>query len=87
MNTVFVVQHVHLLLPQEEEDVKLIGVYRSLHSAQAAARRMASAPGFRDHPDIVDSSHAGVGAGEGFHISEYRLDEDNWTSGYVTQVN
>jgi len=87
MNTVFIVQHVHLLLPQEEEDVKLIGAYRSLQSAHAAIKRMASAPGFRDHPNVVDSTYIGVGAGEGFHISEYRLDEDNWTSGYVTQTN
>jgi len=87
MHTVFIVQHVHLLMPQEEADVKLIGVYRSLHSSHAAVKRMASAPGFRDHPNVVDASYAGVGTGEGFHISEYRLDEDNWTSGYVTQIN
>lgn len=87
MNSVFIVQHVHLLLPQEEEDVKLIGVYRSLQSAHAAAKRLASAPGFRDRPNVVDPSYAGIGVGEGFHISEYRLDEDNWISGYVTQTS
>ena len=87
MDTVFIVQHVHLLLPQEEEDVKLIGAYRSLQSALSAVKRVANAPGCRDHPNVVDPSYAGVGTGEGFHISEYRLDEDHWTSGYVTQIN
>ena len=87
MNSVFIVQHVHLLLPQEEEDVKLIGVYRTLQSAHAAVKRLASAPGFRDRPNVVDPSYAGIGVGEGFHISEYRLDEDNWISGYVTQTS
>jgi hypothetical protein len=84
MDIVFLVQHVHLLLPQGEEDVKLIGAYRSLQSAHAAVKRLASAPGFRDHPDVVDPSHSGKGTGEGFHINEYRLDEDRWTCGYVT---
>lgn len=87
MDTVFIVQHVHLLLPQEEEDVKLIGAYRSLQSAHAAVKRLANAPGFRDHPEIVGPSYAGRGTGEGFHISEYRLDEDHWISGYVAQIN
>jgi len=84
METVFIVQHVHLLGPQEEEDVKLIGAYRSLQSAHAAVKRLANAPGFRDHPEIADAS--GDGGRQGFYISEYRLDEDNWRSGYVTDI-
>lgn len=83
MDIVFLVQHVHLLLPQQEEDVKLVGAYSSRQSALAAVKRLSTAPGFSDHPDVVESSYSGTGMGEGFHISEYRVDEDHWTSGYV----
>jgi hypothetical protein len=69
MASVFVLQHVHL---QEDgvEDVKLIGVYSSRDKAQDAAARLRRLPGFSDTPD-------------GFHIDEYRVDQDHWIEGYV----
>jgi hypothetical protein len=70
MPSVFVLQHVH---PQEDgaEDVKFIGVYSSRENAQAAVKRLARLPGFADAPD-------------GFHIDQYRVDQDQWAEGYAT---
>jgi hypothetical protein len=70
MPNIFVLQHVH---SREDgaEDVKFIGVYSSREKAQAAATRLSRAPGFSDAPD-------------GFHIDEYRVDQDHWVEGYVT---
>ncbi len=70
MASVFVLQHVH---EREggDEDVKLIGVYSSREKAQAAVARLSRLPGFTD-------------AAKGFHIDEYRVDQDHWVEGYVT---
>ena len=70
MTSVFVVQHVH----ESEyggEDVKLIGVYSTRETAEAAVERSSRLPGFSD-------------ASGGFYIDEYRLDRDHWVEGYVT---
>lgn len=80
MESVFVVQHVHLFGPGEE-DVKMVGVYRSKDSALAAVARLKTRPGFRDIPSVV---RPGGDDWAGFHITECTLDEDNWTEGYVT---
>jgi hypothetical protein len=69
MASVFVLQHVH---SREDgvEDIKFIGVYSSRETAQEAVARMGRLPGFVDAP-------------EGFHIDEYRVDQDHWVEGYV----
>jgi hypothetical protein len=67
---VFILHHTHTF-DSGEEDVKLIGVYSSLSSATAAIERLKQQPGFCDMP-------------EGFEISDYQLDVDHWTEGYVT---
>ena len=69
MASVFVLQHVH---SREDgvEDVKFIGVYSSREKAQAAAARLGGLPGFAEVPD-------------GFHVDEYRVDQDQWAEGYV----
>lgn len=70
MDSVFVLQHVHT---QDDgtEDVKFIGVYSSREKAQEAVKRLTRLPGFADEPD-------------GFHIDEYRIDQDQWAEGFVT---
>ena len=69
MASVFVLQHVHA---QEDggEDVKLIGVYSSQEKADEAVARLGRLPGFSEAPD-------------GFHVDEYRVDQDHWVEGYV----
>jgi hypothetical protein len=69
MANVFVLQHVHSR-EARSEDVKLIGVYSSREQADAAMARLSPLPGFSDAPD-------------GFHIDEYRVDQDHWAEGYV----
>ena len=65
---VFVFQHEHELDGYDE--VKFIGVYSSREKAQEAVARLGRLPGFADAPD-------------GFHIDEYRVDQDQWAEGYV----
>ena len=69
MTSVFVLQHVH---SREDgvEDVKFIGVYSSREKADGAVARLSRLPGFSDAPD-------------GFHVDEYRVDQDHWVEGYV----
>ncbi|CAN5727935.1 hypothetical protein BH23PLA1_BH23PLA1_17650 [soil metagenome] len=70
MASVFVLQHVHTL-EDGTEDVKFIGVYSSREKADAAVARLGRQPGFSEAPD-------------GFHVDEYRVDQDHWVEGYVT---
>jgi len=81
MNSVFIVQHLNVL-PDEQENVKLIGVYRSFGAAVAAIERLKVLPGFRDHPTLIDPLNDEQVAG--FYVGEYELDKDHWTGGYVT---
>lgn len=69
MASVFVLQHVHSR-DGGDEDVKLIGVYSSREKAGDAVARLSRLPGFSDVPD-------------GFHVDEYRIDQDHWVEGYV----
>ncbi len=81
MESVFVLQHLHIL-PTGEEDVKLLGVYRSLEAAHSAVERLRIQPGFRDHPAIVDRQQDSNE--QGFHIGVHSLDMDYWSEGYAT---
>lgn len=69
MSSVFVLQHVHSM-DDGTEDVKFIGVYSTREKAEVAVTRLGRVPGFSDAPD-------------GFHIDEYRVDQDQWVEGYV----
>lgn len=70
MGQVFLVYHVRVL-NDDEEDVKLLGVYSTEKHAADAVERARRLPGFSDAP-------------EGFIIDRYVVDEDHWTDGYVT---
>lgn len=70
MQTVFLLQHAHRT-DDDEEDIKIIGIYDCRQSAEHAIDRMRSRPGFLDHPD-------------GFHIDEYRINQDHWSEGFVS---
>lgn len=72
MEFVYLLWHTHIDEKLDGgEDFKLIGVYTSMELAEAAQARAELLEGFRD-------------AKEGFEISRYRLDKDEWTSGYIT---
>lgn len=72
MSNVFVVMHTHML-PDGEEDDKMIGVYATHADAQAAIVRARLRPGFSDCPD-------------GFSIDKYELGKDHWVEGYFTYL-
>jgi homoserine kinase type II len=67
---VYLLWHTHEFDNGDSDD-KLIGVYSTEESANAAIERSKDLPGFRDIPD-------------GFKIVCYQVDEDNWTEGFVT---
>jgi hypothetical protein len=70
LQTVYLLWHTHKFDDGREDD-KLLGVYESEAEAVAAKARVTHHPGFVENP-------------EGFCISPYALNKDNWTSGYVT---
>jgi hypothetical protein len=70
MEVVYVVQHVHII-NDDEEDVKMIGVYATKQLAQEAVERLCKQPGFCETTD-------------GFHIDPYDINKDHWTEGFVT---
>lgn len=80
--TVFLLQHVHVHLDGEEH-IKLIGVYQTMEAACAAIDRLRIQPGFCDFPDVIDFDSGPEESG--FDISEVRVDEDHWTSGFATE--
>ena len=69
--TVFLVEHVHEM-DDGSEDIKTIGIYQTREAAEAAVVRSRKLSGFSVAPD-------------GFHVNEYTLDVDHWTSGYITE--
>lgn len=70
-NSVFLLWHVCRVNDDEdEEDEKLIGVYRTEEDAKAAIARLIDKPGFIDTQD-------------GFQYHKYELNRDHWTDGFV----
>lgn len=80
MTSVFLVQHLHIL-PDDEEEVKIIGIYGSEEKAIEAIDRVKVQPGFCDFPEIIDLLEGDEE--NGFCIEEYELDKDDWTEGFV----
>lgn len=76
MRSIYLVKHLHIF-PDGEEDVKMIGVYKSCEDALKAVARLELQPGFCDHPKVVDGDMSG------FEIEEYKIGEDHWKEGYV----
>jgi hypothetical protein len=80
--SVFVVQHLRIH-DSGEENIKMIGVFESRHAAVVAVGRVASQPGFRDMPKIIDENSPTCLDESGFYIDEYRIGEIHWTEGFV----
>ncbi len=66
MDSFYVLQHEN----PDGGDAKLIGLYSSHASAEAAIKRLQAQPGFCEHPDC-------------FAIDTYELDKDHWAEGFV----
>lgn len=70
LSSVFVLHHVHVI-DDDDENVKLLGVYSTRAIAMDRIETYKNLPGFKECPD-------------GFEITEYEIDEDNWQEGYIT---
>lgn len=66
---VFIVHHSHEVEGGVDE-TKLIGVFSTRATAEAAIERLREQPGFRDLPDH-------------FIVEEYTLDEVQWSGGFT----
>jgi len=62
--------------------MKFIGVYSSEENARKAVERLGKLPGFCDAPDII--SIVEEPERSGFSLAKSKLDQDGWTSGFVT---
>ena len=78
---VYVLHHTHILDDEDNEDVKLIGVYSTEDAARTAVARLVAMPGFSDSPKLLTEDDE---PREGFEITPYDLDQDGWTEGFVT---
>jgi hypothetical protein len=67
-NQVYILAHVFDLSDQQQ-DVKLIGVYSTEEDALEAQERARQRPGFSENPD-------------GFNVAAYELDRDYWVEGF-----
>jgi hypothetical protein len=56
---------------EEGDNIKLLGVFSSPGRAQVRIERAQQQPGFHDEPDC-------------FIVSDYTLDEDTWSEGFVS---
>ncbi|MCM3630409.1 hypothetical protein M3194_24045 [Paenibacillus glycanilyticus] len=71
MKTIFIVQHSYEVGEDGlYDETKLIGVYSSKEKAESVVKRYKRLPGFKDYLDA-------------FYISEYEIDKDNWTEGFI----
>jgi homoserine kinase type II len=72
MSSVYVVQHTRKM-KDNNEDVKLIGIYTSRQLAESAISGLKTKKGFSDDPND-------------FAIDEYQLDQTHWQDGFGIDV-
>ncbi|WP_140919021.1 hypothetical protein [Limnobaculum xujianqingii] len=58
----------------DDEDIKLIGIYSSYELAGITQQRVHDKPGFVDYP-------------EGFSIVEQTVDRDDWVEGFIQKAD
>src|SRR5712692_1009793 len=69
--SVYLLQHV-AREDTDDEDIKTLGIFSGQGKAELAIKRLVKLPGFNRYPD-------------GFHVDRYRLDQSEWTEGFVTK--
>lgn len=71
MNKVYLLQHSYLYGENDEnEEIKILGIYDSKEKAQQAIIKYSTLPGFVDFSD------------ECFSIDEYQLNVGEWSEGF-----
>ncbi|WP_020411280.1 DUF7336 domain-containing protein [Microbulbifer variabilis] len=81
MKSAFLLQHLHVIA-EDNDCVKVIGLYASKEDALGAIERLASQPGFSGCPKLIDPLEDDEESG--FYIDEYEIGKDHWSEGYVT---
>jgi hypothetical protein len=73
MTSVFILQHSYQANNDDSSDeTKFIGVYSTREKAEKAIERLRKQPGFKELANY-------------FCIDEYRVDQDHWAEGFVTE--
>lgn len=67
---VFLVQHSYEL-NRDEDEVKIIGIFKTYAAAKKAVEKAKLLPGFKKHLN-------------GFYIDEFQLNKIHWDEGFVT---
>lgn len=80
MHTAFLLQHLHVQ-PESEENIKVIGIYSSRHTALEAVNRLRTQPGFCRYPNLIDPLT--TDEVNGFYIDAYTVDQDHWEDGFI----
>ena len=70
LKKVYILHHIHEF-ENNQENIKLIGVFSSKEKALKVLANHKILPGFKDAPN-------------GFSIDEYTIDRIGWTEGFVT---
>jgi hypothetical protein len=70
MDKVFLLHHIHRF-DDDDESVKLIGVFTSEDEAKAVVSLLVQQPGFKENPD-------------GFVLEQHLLNDYSWREGYTT---
>ncbi len=71
MSSVYLLQHTYLYGENDEnEEIKILGIYDSKEKAQQAIIKYRELPGFKDFSD------------ECFSIDEYQLNAGEWSEGF-----
>jgi hypothetical protein len=68
MDSVFMVQYLHVP-PGGQEDIRMIGIYRTLAAAKAAIERLKGKPGFYRTLGVAQAAEVA----DGFRISKWPL--------------
>jgi len=70
MPSMFLLQHSYARREEDEDEVKVIGIYSSRREAETTIERYRGLPGFREYPDC-------------FYIDEYEIDRNYWEEGFI----
>lgn len=82
MKLVYILYHTIIVnYDEDQERVKLIGVYSSRSNAISAIDRISGMPGFKDYPKVLDEYPDEDGVG-GFFIDCTELDNTSWSEGF-----
>jgi len=79
----FVLQHTYIIDEELNEETKLIGIFESKILALQAVEKLKVLEGFKSYPEVIDCIPGDEGEG-GFIIDEYKVNEVNWTDGFVS---